>query len=390
MHPQPHGTELATNDLDRLILLRRQLHRHPELSGSEHRTAAAVAEFLAATRPDEIVTGLGGHGVAVAYSGADTGPTLLLRAELDALPITEVTEVSYRSEHDGVGHQCGHDGHMTVLAGVGLLLGRRRPTRGRVVLLFQPSEENAVGAAAVLADPAFERLHPDLALALHNLTSLPLGQVVLDEGVVNCASRGVRVILDGEPTHASAPEGGVSPATAIARLLTSLPALGRGTEIDSDYRLVTVTHAALGERAFGVAPGHGEIWATLRTMTDDGMDALRADAGHLAVDVAEQEGLRVTVEEADVFHHCENHPAAVTLLRRALDHEGVPHTTGVVERGSEDFGRFRAVAPSAMFFIGSRRSADGPDLHHPDFDFPDQLIDTGTRVFARAVREFLD
>ncbi|WP_285041303.1 amidohydrolase [Plantibacter sp. LMC-P-059a] len=382
-------TALDPNDLDRLTVLRRSLHRHPELSGEEDGTAAAITAFLADTAPDDVMTGLGGHGVAVVYRGAEPGPTLLLRAELDALLITEVTEVPHRSVHEGIGHHCGHDGHMAILAGVGVLLGRHRPTRGRVVLLFQPAEENAVGAAAVLADPAFEQVRPDLALALHNLSSLPFGQVVLDEGVVNCASRGLRVILQGEPTHASAPEGGVSPASALARLLTSLPALARGDGIDADYRLVTVAHAVLGEQAFGVAPGHGELWATLRTMTDAGMDALRADVERLALGAADEHGLRVTFEESDVFHHCENHPEAVALLRGALDREGVAHTTGVLERGSEDFGLFRTVAPSAMFFIGSQRKPDSPALHHPDFDFPDELIGTGTRVFARAVRDLL-
>jgi amidohydrolase len=384
-----HPTALDPADLDRLTALRRSLHRHPELSGDEDGTAAAIATFLADTAPDAVVTGLGGHGVAVVYRGAEPGPTLLLRAEIAALPITEVTEVPHRSVHEGIGHHCGHDGHMAILAGVGVLLGRQRPTRGRVVLLFQPAEENAVGAAAVLADPAFEQVRPDLALALHNLSSLPFGQVVLDEGVVNCASRGLRVILEGEPTHASAPEGGVSPASALANLLTSLPALARGDGIDADYRLVTVTHAVLGEQAFGVAPGHGEIWATLRTMTDAGMDALRADVERLAVGAADEHGLRVTFEESDVFHHCENHPEAVALLRGALDREGVSHTTGILERGSEDFGLFRTVAPSAMFFIGSQRTPESPALHHPDFDFPDELIGTGTRVFARAVRDLL-
>ena len=382
-------TALDPADLDRLTALRRWLHRHPELSGEEDGTAAAITAFLADTAPDDVMTGLGGHGAAVVYRGAEPGPTLLLRAELDALPITEVTEVPHRSVHEGVGHHCGHDGHMAILAGVGVLLGRHRPTRGRVVLLFQPAEENAVGAAAVLADPAFEQVRPDLALALHNLSSLPFGQVVLDEGVVNCASRGLRVILEGEPTHASAPEGGISPASALANLLTALPALARGDGIDADYRLVTVTHAVLGEQAFGVAPGHGEIWATLRTMTDAGMDTLRADVERLAVGAADEHGLRVTFEESDVFHHCENHPEAVALLRGALDREGVSHTTGVLERGSEDFGLFRTVAPSAMFFIGSQRTPASPALHHPDFDFPDELIGTGTRVFARVVRDLL-
>ncbi|WP_431031347.1 amidohydrolase [Plantibacter sp. RU18] len=378
---------LSGADLGSLIDFRRRLHRLPELAGTEAKTASAVVEFLDGSAPDSIVTGLGGHGVAVTY-GAHPGPTLLLRAELDALPIIEVTNVSYRSENSGIGHHCGHDGHMAILAGVGLMFGRRRPKRGRVVLMFQPAEENALGAAAVLADPAFESMRPDMALALHNLSSQPLGRVVLDEGVVNCASRGLRIILDGQTAHASAPEDGISPTASVAALLDSLPALGFGGVPGPGYRLVTVTHAVLGEEAFGVAPGHAEVWVTLRTMSDDGMDALRVDAERVTRSVAERDGLTASFEEHDVFRHCENDPDAVALLRRAFDKDGIAHTTGVVERGSEDFGLFRAVAPSAMFFLGSDRGQGSPQLHNPDFDFPDELIDIGVRTLTSAATEF--
>jgi amidohydrolase len=388
VHRATPDPALSGADLERLIEFRRRLHRRPELSGTEAETASAVLEFLADSAPDSILTGLGGHGVAVTY-GARPGPTMLLRAELDALPITELTDVPYRSENDGVGHHCGHDGHMAILAGVGMMLGRHRPAGGRVVLLFQPAEENAAGAAAVLADPAFESVRPDMALALHNLTSQSLGRVVLDEGVVNCASRGLRIILDGQTAHASAPEDGISPTASVAALLESLPALGFGGAPGPGYRLVTVTHAVLGEEAFGVAPGHAEVWVTLRTMSDEGMDALRADAERAVRTLAERDGLTATFEEHDVFHHCENHPDAVALLRRAFEMEGIAHTTGVRERGSEDFGLFRSVAPSAMFFLGSGRDPGSPHLHNPDFDFPDELIEIGVRALTRAAAEFL-
>lgn len=141
---------LTNSDLVELIELRHRLHRRPEISGEERATAAEIVAALEPTRPDGIVTGLGGHGVAAIYEGREPGPTVMVRAELDALPIEELSDLPHRSQVPGKGHLCGHDGHMTILAGLARGLGRARPQRGRAVLLFQPAEETGAGAAAVM------------------------------------------------------------------------------------------------------------------------------------------------------------------------------------------------------------------------------------------------
>ncbi len=379
---------LTNQDVVELVTWRRALHAMPELSGEEAVTAAAVQRFMAATGPDEVVSGLGGHGVAVVYRGAAPGPTVLLRAELDALPIQELASHDHRSTTPGKGHLCGHDGHMASLAAVGRGLGRQRPARGRVVLLFQPAEETGAGAAAVIADPRFVGLRPDLAFSWHNLPGLPRGAVALAEGPVNCASRGMRITLTGRTAHASQPENGRSPMQAMAGLMPALAALAPGGALGPGYAMITVTHARLGERAFGVAPGEAEIWATLRTMVDADMDRLRLAAEALAQQAAEAAGLALTVSYEDVFDHCENAPAAVALLRRALDAEGIAHGPGDLPmRGSEDFGRFGQTTPAAMFFLGA--GVDHASLHNPDYDFPDDLIAIGARVMLRTVRDVL-
>lgn len=143
---------LTNSDITQLIEWRHELHRWPDLSGEEMQTAARVVRQLEKASPDRIMTGLGGHGVAAIYEGATPGPTVLLRCELDGLPIQEIGDRDYRSEHDGRGHLCGHDGHMATLAAVARILGRQRPSKGRVVLLFQPAEETGAGAAAVISD----------------------------------------------------------------------------------------------------------------------------------------------------------------------------------------------------------------------------------------------
>lgn len=379
---------LTNRDVIELTEWRRKLHRMPELSGEESTTAREVRDFLAKSGADRIVADLGGHGVAAIYDGKEPGPTVMIRAELDALPIQEISEAPHRSAVPGKAHLCGHDGHMAVLAAVGLHLGRERPQRGRAVLLFQPAEEDGSGAAAVIADPKFREISPDLSFALHNLPGLKRGTVALVEGPVNCASRGMRITLTGKTAHASMPEFGLSPVEAAARLMPGLTALGSGTPLQEDFAMVTVTHARIGEPAFGVAPAHAEIWATLRTLTDAGMADLCARAERIAREVAAEKGLRVEIAYADIFQHCENAPEAVAHLRRALDAEGVPHDRGDLPiRASEDFGRFGALAPAAMFFLGAGETH--PSLHNPDYDFPDELIAVGARVFLRTLRDLL-
>jgi len=379
---------LTNRDLVELTAWRRHLHRHPEVSGSEMETAAAVAAFLADTAPDAVLTGLGGNGVAVVYDSEKPGPTVMFRAELDALPIVEKSGVPHTSLVPGRSHMCGHDGHMSMLAGLGRLLGRQRPLRGRAVLLFQPAEETGMGARAVVADPRYATIAPDFAFSLHNLPGVPLGEVLLKAGVVNCASRGLRIVLEGKTAHASMPETGLSPLAAVSRLLPALQELGQGTFDDDAFAMVTVTHAAMGEPVFGIAPGRAEILATLRTRADASMAALCASAEKLAEDMAAAEGLGVTVDYHEVFAASINAPEAVDELRQALDAEGITHSeAGLPMRASEDFGVFGGGARSAMFFLGA--GLTHPALHNPDYDFPDDLLPIGTRVFLRVARNLL-
>lgn len=378
---------LTNRDIVDLVEFRHRLHANPEISGEEEATARRIVAALEGTGPDRIVTGLGGYGVAAVFDGTEPGPVVMLRCELDALPIEEIGDLPYRSTVPGKGHLCGHDGHMTILTGLARGLARNRPARGRVVLLFQPAEETGAGAAAVIADPKFKEIAPDFAFALHNMPGLPLASARLSPGPANCASRGMRVVLSGKTSHASVPEAGLSPMRAVAELMSSLTALGPGGALQPGYRLVTVTHARLGEPAFGIAPGHAEIWATLRTLTDDGMSGLVDEAEALAREAAGRHGLEVAVDYHDVFHHCENDPEAVDVLRAAFDAEAIPHGEAEIMRWSEDFGLFGRGVKSAMFLFGSGEAS--PQLHNPDFDFPDALIEPGARIFMRVVHNLL-
>lgn len=366
--------------LERAVALRHALHRAPELSGQESETAARVAGEMRALGA-EVVTDLGGTGVAAVFGSGDRG--LLIRCELDALPIEETGTPDYRSERAGVAHLCGHDGHMAVLQAVGEALSHR-PLPCRVILLFQPAEETGAGAEAVLADPKFDALNADMAISLHNLPGLPLGAVALREGPVNCASRGLRIRLTGRTAHASEPEKGLSPGAALAELIPALGGLTRDlpTE-DPKFRLATVTHARLGVPSFGVAPGEADLQVTLRTLLDDGMAKLEAEGRDLVAGAAGHLTAEVTVHEA--FGHCVNNSKAVALLDRAC--AGLPREEGVLPmRASEDFGLFGSRMPAAMLFLGA--GEDSPALHNPDYDFPDDLIGIGAGIFLRAIDAF--
>ncbi|QGG91128.1 amidohydrolase [Agrobacterium sp. MA01] len=379
---------LTNRDVIELQAFRHELHRHPEVSGEERETARRVVEALQPLAPSRIVTDLGGHGVAAVFDSGLTGPTLLIRAELDALPIEEKSAAHHRSTTPGKGHLCGHDGHSTILLALARGLSRQPVGKGRVVLLWQPAEEDGSGAAAVLADPRFEEIRPDFAYSLHNMPGLAFGTVALKSGPVNCASRGMKIKLSGKTAHASQPETGISPMAAMSRLMPELTALSHGAPPSTDFTLATVTHASLGEQAFGIAPGDAEIWVTLRTLVDERMADLCAKAEHLVAEASQTAGLQHGISYHDIFFHCENAPEAVAHLEAALQAEGIRSDEGNLPmRASEDFGRLRAVCPSAMFFLGA--GENHPALHNPDYDYPDDLTAIGARVFMAVIRKAL-
>jgi len=379
---------LTNLDLKELTEFRRELHRYPELSGDEVETARKIAAALKPLSPTRVLTGLGGHGVAAVFDSGKEGPTVLFRAELDALPIQECNDIPWASQTSGKSHVCGHDGHMTMLLALGRLVSRRPVAHGRVVLMFQPAEEDGSGAKAVVADPAYQDIKADWAFAIHIEPGRPFGYVSTCVGLINCASLGLRIKLSGKTAHAADPEDGVSPAQAVAELIPALDALGQGGSLDDDFRLVTITHAKIGEPTFGVAPGEAEIFATLRTAGDDGMEYLENMARTHASATAEKFGLGVDFEVCDNFAASINDPDAYRVATKAMDAIDVAYgDAGVPMRASEDFGVFGWDAKAAMLCLGPGETYAA--LHNPDYDFPDDLIPVGGAIFERIARDLL-
>lgn len=380
---------MSNNHPNPLVTLRRELHALPELSGAEAGTAACLREFLLHCEPVRILDGLGGHGLAAVFAapGNAPGPTVALRAELDALPITEVGDWPHASRRSGVAHACGHDGHMAAIAGVALALRTRPLERGHLVLLLQPAEETGQGARAIVDDPRWQGLGVDHCYAIHNLPGYPLGQVLLREGAFTAGSVGLVIRLQGRTAHAAYPEQGLSPALAMSRLVTDLVALPTRLDLPGSLGLVTVVHARLGDVAFGTSPGNAEIMCTLRADNEEALSALRQEAVREAEANAAADGLACALSWVEEFPVTENDALAVAVVQAAAARLGleVAEPEESPFRWSEDFGWFTREATGALFGLGS--GVDQPVLHAPDYDFPDELLPTAVDLYMAILAE---
>ncbi|UJP66018.1 amidohydrolase [Mongoliitalea daihaiensis] len=373
---------MNTPTIQSLIQLRRYLHQYPEISGNESKTAQKIHELFQELEIDRYYTALGKTGLAYVFEGPQLGPTSLFRCELDGLPIQENNpNISHSSKISGTSHVCGHDGHMAIITGLGMHLSANKPSKGRVVLLFQPAEETGEGAEAVIADPRFAEVYPDYAFALHNLPGYELHQIVLKEGAFAAASVGISIHLKGWNSHSAHPEAGKSPAKAMAELVLGLEKLPASIE---DFSLVTVIHAKLGEVAFGTTPGEAVVMATLRGFTNEVRDLLVEQARRLAEELAAQSGLGLEITLTESFAATHNDPEATAIGIKAA-HELALDILEAKQpfRWSEDFGLFSSHTKTLLFGLGS--GLQQPQLHEPTFDFPDEIIETGISMFKKII-----
>ncbi len=372
-------------DHELLISLRKELHKFPELSGNEEMTSRRITRFLEKLRPDEIINNIGGNGLAARFRGSSAGPRVMIRAELDALPIHELNDFEHISSVPGVSHKCGHDGHMAIVAGVAGQFAAERPGRGELIVLFQPSEENGKGAYAVVNDPGFVSLRPDFVLALHNLPGFELNEIILRDGVFAMASVGMIIDLKGKTSHAAQPEKGISPSIAVSRLINELPLMAKGDDF-SHFTLVTIIHVRIGEIAFGTSPGNGVVMATLRAYDNVEMESLISMAEAIARKIALEENLEISVSWTEKFPATVNDKFLNNMIGRIGKESGFK--VSYIEdafKWSEDFGWLTSEYRGLLFGIGAGKGH--PELHHPDYDFPDRVLDAGVSILSSACRE---
>ena len=281
-------------------------------------------------------------------------------------------------------HRCGHDGHATILCGLAMRYGKRRPAKGDVILLFQPAEETGEGAQAVINDPLFQGLKIDTAFALHNLPSFAKHQIVIKKDCFASASLGLKLIFEGKTSHASQPDKGNNPQKVVTTLLDAFQKKYENLRNDKHRTILTVTHVVVGEETFGVTPGHAEIWLTLRSQDDKALKNLTDSTIGLCEYISKEFKLSFTHSKHEAFAATMNSSREVELVKQSAKELklSINEITDAFP-WSEDFGRFGDICPTCLFGLGC--GFEHEPLHSPSYDFEDEIIDTGVDVFEKIV-----
>ncbi|KPP87319.1 MAG: hippurate hydrolase [Rhodobacteraceae bacterium HLUCCA08] len=367
---------------------RRHIHRHPETGIDCAGTAAYVAERLREIGVDQIHEGIGQTGVVAIIEGQGTGPTVGLRADMDALPIPEATGADWASERPGLMHACGHDGHTAMLLGAAAYLAETRNFPGRVALVFQPGEETGDGAARMIADGAISRFGIDQIYAIHSAPGTPVGGFYTTPGPIMAAVDEFRVEIRGKGGHGAYPHHCIDPipaATAIAQAFQTI--VSRNHDPLQDL-VVSVTQIHAGT-THNVIPDSAWLGGTVRTFLPQVQDMVRTRmealvAGHAAAYGVEAV-LDYAIGEPPTVNDEASTALAVEVARDLAGPEAVSADTGR-EMGAEDFAYFLREVPGAFVFIGN---GDTPGLHHPAYDFDDAAAPWGASFLARVAETAL-
>ena len=372
---------------DTFYQIRRELHQHPELSGHEARTARFVEDKLQAFHPTKVIRHVGGHGLLVEYFFSEDGPTVLFRSDMDAVAVQEPDDIPHHSQTPGVAHKCGHDGHTTILLRFARMLSERPLPKGRVLLLFQPAEENGSGSKAVLDTKVLDYYKIDKAFALHNIPGYPASAVLCKEDSFTCAVVSVSITLTGKTSHAAEPQKGISPIPATLNIVDEL-LRWNNTDIQSDdYFLSTIVEIHVGEEAYGVSAGNSVIRATLRAKTDKLLHQHAQQLKELvATECKRTPDLQHEMEWLEPFSANENDPQSVGMIKNAALRNNLPYIELQTPFSwGEDFGLFMQQYKGAIFGLGSGENC--APLHSPQYDFPDEVIETGATLFYTIAEE---
>ncbi|MGF1445255.1 MAG: amidohydrolase [Pikeienuella sp.] len=380
----PQGKSIA-EVAEAAALWRREFHAHPELGYEEHRTAARIAELLRSFGVDEVATGLGGTGVVGVIHGAygAGGPAIMLRADMDALPIQEETGAPHASTVPGRMHACGHDGHMAMLLGAAWRLSETRAFAGTVYLCFQPAEENGAGAAAMLRDGLFDRFPPRAVYGLHNWPGLPVGQMAVTEGPVFARADGFEITISGRGGHAAEPQGVRDPLLAGALLVAQLQSIV-SREIDPRLPAVLSITAFRAGDTHNVIPDKAVLMGTTRCYAEEVAQTLHAAMARICKGVAQAQRVDIAIDRLpEVDPPVVNDPTEarrVHAVMAELVGPGAAHFGHPPSMAGEDFAYLAGAVPGAYAIIGNGPSRG---LHHPAYEFDDAALGLGIAYWVR-------
>jgi amidohydrolase len=371
---------------------RRDIHEHPELLYDVHRTAAFVADRLREFGCDEVATGLGRTGVVGVIKGRKPAggsdiKVIGLRADMDALPIQEATELPYASGTPGKMHACGHDGHTAMLLGAARYLAETRNFAGDAVVIFQPAEEGGAGAAAMIKDGLMDRFAVDQVYGMHNGPGIPIGSFAIRPGPIMAATDAIDIRIEGLGGHAARPHKCIDSVLVGAQLVTALQSIVSRTIDPLESAVVSMCEFHAGN-ARNVIPQTAELKGTVRTLTAEVREMVEKRVREVVAGVAQMTGARIELHYERGYPVAVNHPLQTDIARRVAEeiageanvHEIAP------QMGAEDFAYMLESRPGAFIFCGN---GDSAGLHHPAYNFNDDAIVFGTSYWIKLVENTL-
>ena len=367
-----------------IVEWRRDFHRHPELDYDVHRTAGRVAELLRGFGVDDVVTGVGRTGVVGVIRGRGEGPTIGLRADMDALPVTERSGAPHASTVSGRMHACGHDGHTAMLLGAAKYLSETRNFAGTAVVIFQPAEEGGAGGRAMVEDGLMDRFGIDEVFGMHNMPGLPAGGFAIREGSIMAASDRFTIEIEGKGGHAAMPHDTVDPVVVAGHVIVGLQTIVSRNVDPARAAVISVTMLKAGE-AFNIIPRTVTLTGTARSLDEGVRDILEQRIDTIAQGIAQAFGATATVS----YHR--GYPVTVNAERptrhaadTAREVAGPEAVDDNVDptMGGEDFSFMLRARPGAFIFVGNGPTAS---LHSDAYDFNDEIIPAGVSYWVRLV-----
>ncbi|MBN9061703.1 MAG: amidohydrolase [Rhizobiales bacterium 65-9] len=371
---------------DEITAWRRHLHENPEILYEVHETAAFVADKLRSFGVDEVVTGLGRTGVVGVIRGGKAGPgkTIALRADMDALPMDELTDLPYKSKRPGAMHACGHDGHTAMLLGAAKYLAETRNFSGTAVMIFQPAEEGGNGAEAMVKDGLMERFGVDEVYGLHNDPTLAIGQFGIRPGALMAAMDKFTIEISGKGSHGAAPHLSIDPVFIASQLIGALQSIA-SRNVDPLDSVVVSTCVVQAGSAFNIIPQTAKLVGTVRTLNETTRDLAERRMTEICAGLAASFGATIDVDYWRGTPVLVNDEAKTALAVSIASEVAGPDAVNAGVKpimGGEDFAFMLNARPGAFIFLGN---GDTPYCHHPAYDFSDEAIPFGVSYFARLI-----
>jgi amidohydrolase len=385
--------KLIEDTYPKVVAWRRDFHMYPEISGAEERTAEKIAEILGQL-PIEVQQNVGGHGVVGVLRGSKPGKTIALRADIDALPIQEQNDLDFASRYKGKMHACGHDGHTAILLGVAVILSSLKDEiAGNIKFIFQPAEEQAPigGAKPMIEDGVLENPHIDAILGLHIWPALPKGKVGIKNNALMASSDPFIIEVFGKNGHASSPHEAIDALVASCQIVNMLQTIVSRSINPQEAAVVTIGKMQSGTK-YNVVADYAKLEGTVRTLDPKTQLMVEKRVREIVNGVCQATG---TIAEINYSH---GYPALINdknmaNLIREVGRKILPQDAMIEidkpSMGGEDFANYLQRIPGAFFWLGSGQEDSYP-IHHPKFDFDENIMKTGIEMLIHSAFQYLE